>query len=89
MSALGASAPVTISKAGLSASHAAFAVQDRGVCDAEVGAMIGDVNFYLIPDPESDRDNALEGLSLVSSNIGWFFSVSLSCFSMHLEVMLA
>ncbi|VDO06826.1 unnamed protein product [Rodentolepis nana] len=31
------------------------------VCDAEVNAMIGDVNFYLIPDLNSDAENVFEG----------------------------
>nr|CDS26398.1 n acetyltransferase 9 [Hymenolepis microstoma] len=31
------------------------------VCDAEVGAMIGDVNFYLIPDLGSDIKGVFEG----------------------------
>ncbi|VDK41263.1 unnamed protein product, partial [Taenia asiatica] len=58
---LGASAPVSIPKVGLPTSHTAATVQGRSVCDAEVEAMVGDVNFYLIPDPESDHDNAFEG----------------------------
>lgn len=32
--------------------------------DAEVEAMIGDVNFYLIPDPESESDDVFEGRCL-------------------------
>ncbi|CDS42341.1 expressed protein [Echinococcus multilocularis] len=60
--ALSTSAPLSISVAELSASHTVTTMQgDRAVCNAEVAAMIGDVNFYLIPDPESDRDNAFEG----------------------------
>ncbi|EUB64328.1 N-acetyltransferase 9-like protein [Echinococcus granulosus] len=60
--ALCTSAPLSISVAELSASHTVTTIQgDRAVCDAEVAAMIGDVNFYLIPDPDSDHDNAFEG----------------------------
>lgn len=75
--ALCTSAPLSISVAELSASHTVTTIQgDRAVCDAEVAAMIGDVNFYLIPDPDSDHDNAFEGLLLVSG-LG-LFAVSLS-----------
>ncbi|VUZ49472.1 unnamed protein product [Hymenolepis diminuta] len=31
------------------------------ICEAEVNSMIGDVNFYLIPDPESDAPDVFEG----------------------------
>lgn len=31
------------------------------ICEAEVNAMIGDVNFYLIPDPESNAEDVFEG----------------------------
>ncbi|KAL5110763.1 N-acetyltransferase 9-like protein [Taenia crassiceps] len=58
---IGAPVPVSIPAAESPTSHTLVAVQGRSVCDAEVEAMIGDVNFYRIPDSGSERDDAFEG----------------------------